>query len=291
LNELRPWRRLQGLETSVDEKRQSEHELKNELDSANSNLRSAADGARSGRTAVSEAEGSFFIGRKRRLESAHADMRSALRRLEEAEARVSESQIAWAQAQAETVKAEGELRSSQDLIYGLRPVSELERLAAALASRKESLQHQIDRLEPDLDGAANELLDSARALFATLTKLYVDRRLNEREWDVLVVDEVSMAMLPLVAFAATRAKKRVVLVGDFYQLPPIVQSRRPRLPALRRAVHEPPRVEVEHPCEGPAHNSSSDSHKNGPARQGVRPPYRLDASRRVRSHSSGCVRL
>lgn len=43
----------------------------------------------------------------------------------------------------------------------------------------------------------------------------------------VVVDEASMASLPLIFSAAVRAKKRVVLVGDPQQLPPIVTSSRP----------------------------------------------------------------
>src|SRR5262249_26107985 len=40
--------------------------------------------------------------------------------------------------------------------------------------------------------------------------------------DVVVVDEASMAPMPSLYFAAGRATQKVIVVGDFRQLPPIV---------------------------------------------------------------------
>jgi len=48
--------------------------------------------------------------------------------------------------------------------------------------------------------------------------------LDGQEFDAVIADEISMTLPPLLFLAARRAKSRVVLVGDFLQLPPIIRS-------------------------------------------------------------------
>jgi hypothetical protein len=71
------------------------------------------------------------------------------------------------------------------------------------------------------------LIAQAKALFCTLTKNYRGDELKGQEFDAVIVDEISMALPPLIFLAAARASKRVILVGDFWQLPPIVRSKSP----------------------------------------------------------------
>lgn len=59
--------------------------------------------------------------------------------------------------------------------------------------------------------------------------------------DVVIIDEVTMAALPLVMYAALWARKRVVVVGDFLQLPAIVPEETvwpaADRPLVRRWIH------------------------------------------------------
>ena len=43
-------------------------------------------------------------------------------------------------------------------------------------------------------------------------------------FDSVIFDEASMATIPQIVFAASLAKKHFICIGDFAQLPPIVQS-------------------------------------------------------------------
>ena len=61
---------------------------------------------------------------------------------------------------------------------------------------------------------------------ATLAKAASDSALYEQDFDVVILDEASMAYVPQAAFAATLGK-RVIICGDFKQLPPIASSRDP----------------------------------------------------------------
>ena len=64
-----------------------------------------------------------------------------------------------------------------------------------------------------MDDMANHLLDNAVGVFVTLTKLYTDPTLHKRRWGTVIIDEASMAMPPLVAWAASRATERVIILS------------------------------------------------------------------------------
>jgi hypothetical protein len=70
----------------------------------------------------------------------------------------------------------------------------------------------------------NHLLKEASVVGTTLAKAATDPMLYEKTFDVVIVDEASMVYIPQAGFAASLAKK-VIICGDFKQLPPIASSR------------------------------------------------------------------
>ena len=80
------------------------------------------------------------------------------------------------------------------------------------------LDEEADRWTHD---ESLQLTDSMfpKVVGTTITSAF----LSQWEWlpDVVIVDEVTMAILPALAFTALLAKKRVVFAGDFLQLPAI----------------------------------------------------------------------
>ncbi|EKN64589.1 AAA domain-containing protein [Schinkia azotoformans] len=69
-----------------------------------------------------------------------------------------------------------------------------------------------------------ELVKDALIIGTTLAKAASDSAVYEREYDVVIIDEASMAYVPQAAFAGALGK-RVIICGDFKQLPPIASSR------------------------------------------------------------------
>ncbi len=68
------------------------------------------------------------------------------------------------------------------------------------------------------------LVAEARVVGCTLAKFSMTSVLLNRMFDAVIVDEASMALVPYVALAASRASEHLVLAGDFMQLPPIAVS-------------------------------------------------------------------
>jgi AAA domain len=69
-----------------------------------------------------------------------------------------------------------------------------------------------------------EFLKEAKIVGTTLAKAASDPAIYEKEFDLVVLDEASMAYVPQAAFAVSLAK-RAIICGDFKQLPPIAASR------------------------------------------------------------------
>ena len=73
----------------------------------------------------------------------------------------------------------------------------------------------------------------ARVVLATLTNTYLSPLLADQRFDALIAEEAGMATLPSLFYAASRCRRRAIMVGDPRQLPPIVQSNDER---VRRAI-------------------------------------------------------
>jgi hypothetical protein len=95
---------------------------------------------------------------------------------------------------------------------------------AKMEAQTGDLSRQIAELKALQSDMERRLVTEAKAIFCTLTKNYVGEALKGQTFTAVIVDEISMALPPLIFLAACRATKRVILVGDFCQLPPIVRS-------------------------------------------------------------------
>ncbi|WP_110114825.1 AAA domain-containing protein [Bacillus sp. CGMCC 1.16541] len=94
---------------------------------------------------------------------------------------------------------------------------------SGLSNKLVSIDRQLSKLRGQKLELERELVDKAYIVGTTLSKATTDRTLYEKEYDLIVVDEISMAYTPQVAFATTLGK-RAVVCGDFKQLPPIALS-------------------------------------------------------------------
>lgn len=92
----------------------------------------------------------------------------------------------------------------------------LNQIASELQEAEKSLQAELESLN-------DILIQDAKIIATTLTKSYQSKKVLSREYDCVIVDEASMAPLPALLAAAAIAKEKIILVGDFFQLPPIAR--------------------------------------------------------------------
>lgn len=98
-----------------------------------------------------------------------------------------------------------------------------QRVQAEYNSKQGPLRQELSSIAAELDEIRNSVLREARIVGATVTRSFL-RPTEFASFDTVIVDEASMILLPAVFHAAGLATEKVVIAGDFQQLPPIVQT-------------------------------------------------------------------
>ena len=171
-----------------------------------------------------EAAGRAWFFRARRVEQARETLKSSDHAAGIASKVVDDASASSRAAEraAESLRSE---TKNQGAVCGFMPAVEvLKQHLTPIDAELHQLERRLIELRARLNALEKEVITNARVIAATLTKCYVGNQLDGQSFDALIVDEISMALPPLLFVAARLAHKRVILVGDFKQLPPIVRS-------------------------------------------------------------------
>ncbi len=135
-------------------------------------------------------------------------------------AKLDDFRVAIERAQAEEDRC---ARESQGMLSRQRlDAASLSSRIAQLSKRAEELTAAIRAIEAELEALLAKILREAKVIATSLTKATISKQMDDQKFDVLVVDEASMAPMPSLYFAAGRAAQKAIILGDFRQLPPIV---------------------------------------------------------------------
>jgi AAA domain/PLD-like domain len=124
-------------------------------------------------------------------------------------------------------------RAVANLEYTIAQDGALQRAEERIARQDEStyqstiadIHKRLEGVDAELREVEKRIVEEAQAIATTLSKTYMNSMLSERRFDVVIVDEVSMAPLPTAYVAASHANSSVVLIGDPQQLAPIAQAK------------------------------------------------------------------
>lgn len=97
-------------------------------------------------------------------------------------------------------------------------------LKGADSNSKYGIKRRLTVIKEKLKRKEKEAVRNARFVATTVSKAVIDKLIYDGNYDIVIFDEASMAYIAHVVFAADIAKKHFVCMGDFRQLPPIVQS-------------------------------------------------------------------
>jgi len=102
-------------------------------------------------------------------------------------------------------------------------LKELQSLSTRDKRQVEELRLKNERLDlrEKLKTHTDFLIDSSKVVFTTIAGFILNRRLCDRNFDNLIVDEASMLSMPYLFAIAQKIFKRIILVGDPQQLGPI----------------------------------------------------------------------
>ena len=87
------------------------------------------------------------------------------------------------------------------------------------------LKRELSKLKAKVKNIEKEeIVPNARVIATTISKAQIDPIIYNGKYNIVLLDEASMAYIPQSFYAASLAKERVVFIGDFRQLPPIAIS-------------------------------------------------------------------
>lgn len=141
------------------------------------------------------------------------------RRGKELAARAEELDSELRNKRQQAAKAEDDVRELLRQLKTTEP--ELQKTVQELHRQQDSILSRIAEINRRLEETTAKILSEAMLVATTLTKTFVAKQFPDSPFDVLVLDEASMAPLPHVYWAAGRCRESVSIVGDFLQLPPI----------------------------------------------------------------------
>lgn len=81
----------------------------------------------------------------------------------------------------------------------------------------------IEDIQEEISQKRTSIMQKAQVIACTAYRPLLDKEVISMKFDCVVVDEASMLQLPLYYCAAALAQSRIVIAGDFRQLPPIVR--------------------------------------------------------------------
>ena len=92
-----------------------------------------------------------------------------------------------------------------------------------IGDRKDKSESELSKVNQELESLKKNIIKEALVVGSTLTKVFLSPA-QVGKCKNLIIDEASMAFLPELYFAASQTEKRVIISGDFRQLPPIIKS-------------------------------------------------------------------
>lgn len=117
------------------------------------------------------------------------------------------------------------LKEEIEAIYSPSEEEELYQIVETTKKELEEIKSELEQIEEKINDLEKQVILNAKIVGATLVKSYLSDILQEAPFDTVIVDEASMASIPALWCVSYIARRNIVIVGDFLQLPPIVMAK------------------------------------------------------------------
>jgi len=117
---------------------------------------------------------------------------------------------------------------------------------ASIGKEVKDLESRISIIDKSLSEIRKNILLEAKLVATTLTKTFSSKEFPSSKFDVVIIDESSMAPMPYMYWASSKANSNTIIVGDFLQLPPICVSRKDAaITWLKRSIYDQLEIDID----------------------------------------------
>lgn len=166
----------------------------------------------------------WFTGRRKK-EDIEGEILSLQNDLNDLSAKIKTTPKRISEIEDQLIVLENDLNNQKPLIKG-QSLPETEKYIASFEKEESEVQTKITEIQEKINKLKDELLEKCRVTAATATQTFLKHE-SFKSFDIVVIDESSMLPLPLVAYVSGLAREKVIVTGDFKQLPPIITSNDP----------------------------------------------------------------
>jgi len=106
-------------------------------------------------------------------------------------------------------------------------IEQIESVLKETESALDEVKIQIANVEDRISRLNEGVLNNAKVIVSTLAKTFTDPVLMNMRFDVVAIDEASIAPLPMLFYVCSLAKEKVLIFGDPKQLAPIKLANTP----------------------------------------------------------------
>ena len=190
--------------------------LKKDLSVASAQRDELAQELQRRRTAVFK----FFRRSEQAIES---DIQRNLTERQQIEMRIRELKEQYATARQRFEQAKRTYNGCLFAVAGQDRAS-VQAIVDKAKQKRDGLVAKLRETEAEISAIREAVLRNAKIVGATCTKTYLSQK-DIGQVDLVIIDEASMVILPVAWFSAGLARERVVISGDFCQIPPIVPTK------------------------------------------------------------------
>jgi ssDNA-binding Zn-finger/Zn-ribbon topoisomerase 1/predicted nucleic acid-binding Zn-ribbon protein len=221
---LDAFQRLDAIVRRVKENENEVSDLTQRKDKHEAEIQALGQNIQKLRDQLKAFEDAWIIRRKfmRQPETIQADILIADGKIGQAAAEVAILDARIADIQRGMPELERSLNTGRAALAGVDR-RQLEKQVSDVDAKKAPLNREIATINAQLANLQKSIIDAARIVGATVTRLYLSPKIFTN-FDVVIIDEASMVLLPALFHAAGQAKEKVIVSGDFRQLPPIVPT-------------------------------------------------------------------
>lgn len=122
--------------------------------------------------------------------------------------------------EAELIELERQLQKASELI----DFNKLNAALCDLGNQEEKINALAEAVlitQEKIKNIPGSIIKNAKIVATTLTKAYLHKEINPDIFDVVIVDEASMAQIPSLIYSALISSSQLIIVGDPFQLPPV----------------------------------------------------------------------
>jgi hypothetical protein len=156
--------------------------------------------------------------RRLNIDEIEADLNRKMERERSCKNELSSAEI----AHAKSVARLGKMKEQASVVTGTRSqINERSNWALAESQRNTA---RIVQLQESIADIEKEVVAKAKIVGTTLAKTWLRSEIVNRRFDLVVVDEASMATLPMLYYVSGLGNERILVAGDFKQIPAIVMA-------------------------------------------------------------------